>query len=325
MSKPIGMPIPLYAQIVLALLLDWLIGDPRWLVHPVVIMGRYITGLEDCLRRGATSARSLRWRGALLAVTLVGGSWLSTWLTVRLALLIHPWLGTLLSVWLLSTTLAARGLERAARQVELPLTSGDLPNARQALSMIVGRDTEQLPLQEIVRGVVETVAENTVDGVISPLIYAFIGGAPLAMAYKAVNTLDSMVGHLDERYRHFGWFSARLDDWANLLPARISAVLLSLAATISGHDGRRSWRTVRRDAHKHPSPNGGWPESAVAGALGVRLGGLNYYDCEPDQRSYLGDPHRELDLMDIGRTVRLMWLTTYEAATLGVAISWLIR
>lgn len=325
MIGPMEMPIPLYAQVALALLIDWLIGDPDWLVHPVVIMGRCISRLENRLRRGAASAGRLRWRGTLLAVMLVGASWLSTRLLIQLAQVIHPWLGVLLSVWLLSTTLAARGLDKAARQVELPLTSGDLPGARQALSMIVGRDTEKLPPPEIVRGVVETVAENTVDGVISPLFYAFIGGAPLAMAYKAVNTLDSMVGHLDQRYRHFGWFSARLDDWANLLPARIAGVLLSLATTLTGHDGRRSWRTIRRDAHKHPSPNGGWPEAAVAGALGVRLGGLNYYDGEPDQRAYLGDPHRTLELMDIGRTVRLMWLTTYGATMIGVAITLILQ
>jgi adenosylcobinamide-phosphate synthase len=218
--------------------------------------------------------------------------------------------------------MAANGLAQAARNVARPLASGDLDQARLALGMIVGRDTATLPPEEIIRGVVETVAENTVDGVLSPLIYAFVGGAPLAMAYKAINTLDSMVGHLDDRYRYFGWASARLDDLANLIPARCSALLLTLAACLRRHDGLRAVKTAWLDARQHPSPNGGWPEASVAGALGVRLGGINFYDGEPEVRAYMGDPLRPLHIGDIEQTVGLMTTATILAAVIGLALSY---
>lgn len=298
-----------------AFAVDAAVGDPRWLTHPVVLMGRAIRRLEAGLRR--LTWLPLRGSGALLAVSLVAGSWLLTWGLVKAAAYLHPWLGAAAEVWLFSTTLAARSLAEHALAVWRPLSAGDLAEARLKLSWIVGRDTDQLPPPEIARGAVETVAESTCDGVIAPLFWGLIGGAPLAMAYKAANTLDSMVGHTDERYLHFGWASARLDDLLNLIPARLSALLLAIAA-----GSPRALATALRDAHRHPSPNSGWPEAAVAGALGVRLGGTNYYDGLPEERAQMGEPLRPLAPADIRTATRLMYIASLLAVAAGTLIRW---
>jgi len=304
MSNPVGAWLPLAAFAV-----DAAVGDPRWLPHPVVLMGQAIRGLEALLRR---TRLPLRTGGVLLAIIVVGASWVFTWAAVRAAALLHPYAGVAVEVWLFSTCLAARSLAEHALAVYRPLVAGDLTEARQRLRWIVGRDTDRLAPLEITRGAVETVAESTCDGVIAPLFWGLIGGAPLAMAYKAANTLDSMVGHKDERYLCFGWASARLDDLLNLIPARLSAVLLACAAVAPN-----ALRVALRDAGKHPSPNSGWPEAAVAGALGARLGGTNYYDGVPEQRAYMGDPTRPLVPGDIKQAVRWMYLATAIAVLLS--------
>lgn len=298
-----------------AFAVDMLVGDPRWLPHPVVLMGRAIRRLEELLRR---TGLPLRLAGALLALFLVGGAWLATWAVIQACAWLHPVAGALAHVWLFSTTLAPRSLAEHAMAVYRPLVAGDLLQARERVGWIVGRDTQDLSETEVVRAAVETVAESTCDGVLAPLFWGLVGGAPLAMAYKAANTLDSMVGHLDERYREFGWASARLDDLLNLVPARLSALLLA-AAALSG----RALATAWRDARRHPSPNSGWSEAAVAGALGVRLGGLNYYDGEPEMRAYMGDALRPLEPADIPRAVRLMYLAAAMAVVLGALVLYL--
>jgi len=298
-----------------AFAVDMLVGDPRWLPHPVVLMGRAIRRLEELLRR---TGLPLRLAGALLALFLVGGAWLATWAVIQACVWLHPVAGALAHVWLFSTTLAPRSLAEHAMAVYRPLVAGDLLQARERVGWIVGRDTQDLSETEVVRAAVETVAESTCDGVLAPLFWGLVGGAPLAMAYKAANTLDSMVGHLDERYREFGWASARLDDLLNLVPARLSALLLA-AAALSG----RALATAWRDARRHPSPNSGWSEAAVAGALGVRLGGLNYYDGEPEMRAYMGDALRPLEPADIPRAVRLMYLAAAMAVALGALVLYL--
>lgn len=297
-----------------AFAVDAALGDPRWLTHPVVLMGRATQQLERWLRAGRLPLRAA---GAVLALTLVTGSGLITWGLIRGAALLHPWLGVAVEIWLFSTTVAARSLAEHAFAVWRPLKGGDLAEARLKLSWIVGRDTERLAQPEITRGAVETVAESTCDGVIAPLLWGLIGGAPLAMAYKAANTLDSMVGHKDERYRDFGWASARLDDLLNLIPARLSALLLALAAGSS-----RAIATVLRDAHRHPSPNSGWPEAAVAGALGVQLGGINHYDGIPEERALMGEPLRQLVPQDIPRAVWLMYRATAVAVGAAALLLW---
>jgi len=193
------------------------------------------------------------------------------------------------------TTLATRSLLDEARAVRRLLLNSDLPAARRQVARIVGRDTHALDESEVTRAVIETLAESASDGVIAPMFYLAIGGAPAALAYKAVNTLDSMIGHRDGRYEYFGKFAARLDDAANFIPARLTALLFVLAAWALRLDWRGAWRALRRDGAKHKSPNAGRPEAAMAGALGVQLGGTNYYDGEPHYGKRLGDAKRPLD------------------------------
>ncbi len=310
----------LTAQVAVAYLLDLLLGDPAWIIHPVTVMGRVISGLERFFRPYCPTAGSQRLAGMVLAVAVTGGAYAATAVVVRLAGRLHPYLGIALSVWLISTTISVRGLAEAGREVYRWLENGNLQGARLALARVVGRDTGSLDGPEIVRGAVETVAENTTDGVVSPLFYALLGGAPLAMAYKAVNTLDSMVGYRDERYLHLGWASARLDDLANYFPARITGILLVAAAALQGLDWKRAWRTWRSDAARHPSPNSGIPEAAMAGALGVRLGGTNYYRGRPSFRAYLGTPEQPLEPPVIKKAVGLMYLAAFLAVAAGLVI-----
>lgn len=311
--------------ILYAALLDIVLGDPRFIPHPVVYMGKAISQGEVFIRRHFTAARALQWAGAGLTMIIVLGSFSFFWVILWLAYKSNMILGTVLGVFLMSQALAMNSLYKHARAVAEPLSQGDLNAARQALSLIVGRDTDKLDASEIIRGTVETVAENTVDGIIAPLFYGLIGGPALALAYKSVNTLDSMIGYKDERYINLGWAAARLDDLANYIPARISALLfLSLAPFTSG--GLTGvWETLRRDAGQHPSPNSGLPEAAVAGALGVQLGGLNYYRGIPSFRALIGEKKRSLVLQDIRRSIVLMALVSGEMLLLGIFLSKLLR
>jgi len=216
-------------------------------------------------------------------------------------------LAVLVGGFLLWSTIAARSLEREARRIFSFLQAGDLPGARKQVGMIVGRDTENLNEGEITRATIETVAENISDGLIAPLFYFVIGGVPLACAYRVINTFDSMVGYQSERYKDFGWFAARLDDVANYLPSRLTAILLLLGAAFLGYDWRRALRITWRDRKQHPSPNSGYPEAAVAGALGIRLGGTNYYQGVPSKRPYLGEPLCALEKGHIVATIKLLY------------------
>ncbi|CAM4339402.1 MAG: adenosylcobinamide-phosphate synthase CbiB [Paenibacillus macerans] len=306
-----------------AYLLDRLLGDPRWLPHPVVGMGKAVAALEAALRR-LVPPRRYRAAGVLLPLLVAGGSFALTWAALRLLAQVSPWLAALAEAALIWTTIAAKGLRDAGMDVHGHLLRGDLPGARRSLGMIVGRDTAHLDAPEITRGAVETVAENIVDAVVSPLFFALLGGAPLAMAYRAVNTLDSMVGYKNDKYIDLGWASARLDDIANFIPARLTALLLVAAAWTLRLDAARAWRTVRRDAPKHPSPNSGRPEAAVAGALGVRLGGKNSYRGVVSFRAYMGDKTRELEPQDIPRTAQLLFWVAGVFVLLGTAL-WIWR
>uniref|UniRef100_UPI00056D21A3 adenosylcobinamide-phosphate synthase CbiB n=1 Tax=Paenibacillus durus TaxID=44251 RepID=UPI00056D21A3 len=231
-------------------------------------------------------------------------------LTLWLAGLIHPIIRSLAAVWLISTTIAIKGLGDAAMQVFRPLIKGDLDSARTYVGYIVGRETHALSEREVTRATVETVAENIVDAVVAPLFYALIGGAPLALLYRAVNTLDSMVGYKNDKYRYFGWASARLDDVLNYIPARITGLLLWAAALMTkGLNAARAWQAMRRDAAKHPSPNSGIPEAAVAGALGIQLGGFNSYGGIVSERARMGTATRELAAEDIRQTIKILKLT----------------
>ncbi|MEI0735446.1 adenosylcobinamide-phosphate synthase CbiB [Paenibacillus sp. JTLBN-2024] len=304
-----------------AFALDLLIGDPRWIPHPVIQMGKAIKALENGIRR-QFRPEQFKLAGILLPVVVAGGSLIVTWALLKVLNAIHPWLGWAAEAVLIATTIAVKGLKDAGMEVYRHLAAGDLPAARRSLGMIVGRETSHLDEPEIVRGTVETVAENIVDAVISPLMYALIGGAPLAMAYRAVNTLDSMVGYKNEKYIHLGWASARLDDIANWIPARLTALLLTVSAFILRMNGRRAWRTMRRDARKHPSPNSGFPESTVAGALGIRLGGVNVYHGVESFRAYMGDALRRMESRDILLANRLLLTVSVLFVLLALLAVW---
>ncbi|MEK4140564.1 MULTISPECIES: adenosylcobinamide-phosphate synthase CbiB [unclassified Paenibacillus] len=306
-----------------AYVIDRIVGDPRNLPHPVIGMGKAITALEWAIRRLWCRPQSLRRAGVLLPLCVAGGAWALTAILLWLLSYISPWLVWIAEVWLISTTIASKGLKDAGMAVYVELQKGDLPAARKALGMIVGRDTTSLDAPEIVRGTVETIAENIVDAIISPLFYALIGGAPLAMAYRAVNTLDSMVGYKNDKYRDLGWASARLDDVANFIPARITALLLALCAGMLRLDWRSCLQMVKRDAHLHPSPNSGYPESAVAGALGIRLGGENVYHGVASFRAYMGDPVRTMEPNDIIQTSRMMMLCSSIFVGLCAVAAWI--
>lgn len=312
-------------MVLAAIVIDWVIGDPawRWLTHPVVRIGRLIAYLENRLypipvkqeSESAAEARRARLRGAVLAFLTIGLSAGSIWLMVWLADQVHLWVGYAASTWFISTTIAVKGLKDAAMAVYKPLSEGRIDEAREQVGFIVGRNTSQLDEPEITRAAVETVAENIVDAFISPVCYALAGGAPLAMLYRASNTLDSMVGYKNEKYIHFGWASARWDDVMNWIPARLAGLLIVMAAWFSpGLRAGRAARSIVRFARLHPSPNSGIPESAVAGALGIELGGVNVYHGRTSERARMGWLLREREREDIRRTVGILYGVSYLVA-----------
>jgi adenosylcobinamide-phosphate synthase len=279
-------------QILIAFALDLLLGDPRWLPHPVKLIGRFAIALETPMRRWISNARAA---GIITAALVIGISGFITFLIIQGAARLHPIAGDVVSILLMYTTFATRDLLRHSHQVYCALRKGDLLAARRCVSMLVGRDTNCLDERGISRAAVESVAENLVDGVTAPIFFAVLGGPIAAMMYKAASTLDSTFGYKDERYFFFGWASARLDDVANYLPARLTAPLVALTAAILRRRPVNAMRICLRDGRKHPSPNAGLAEATVAGALGVQLGGLNYYDGEPHEGALLGDPLETLD------------------------------
>ena len=312
--------IPLPLQILIAVGLDALCGDPRWLPHPVQAIAKLALAIEEPLRRTISNPK---YAGIVATIAVVGGTAGCCAALLWIATMIHPLLGDLVAIFILYTTLAARDLSRHARAVEQPLHEGDLPQARQQVAMLVGRDTDQLGEDEITRATVESVAENTVDGVTAPLLFALFGGPIFAMSYKAINTLDSTFGYKNERYLHFGWASARLDDVANFIPARISALLVPVAAKLLKLDAKQAWAIMCRDRHNHPSPNGGQIEAAMAGAMNVRLGGENSYFGKSSFRPYMGEAKQTLCARHIGEVIRLMWVTSALVAGVGL-IGWTV-
>jgi len=293
----------LILQIPVAFLLDILIGDPCWFPHPVKGIGRFIKILEKIFYKPYFN---LRIGGVILALVVVGTSFAGGFLAIYFIGKINKLLEFILGSFIIFTCLSAGNLAREAKDVYFVLSESDIDLARKRVGRIVGRDTKNLSEPEVVRAAVESVAENSVDGIISPLFYAFLGGAPLALAYKAVNTLDSMLGYKNSRYFHFGWFSARLDDMANFIPARITALLIPLTTYIFGKDGKSVIRVILRDGGNSPSPNAGIPEAGFAGALGVRLGGTNFYQGKREDRPFIGDDLKKLSKEDILSAVKLM-------------------
>ncbi len=316
-----GVALPGAALTALAFFVDLAVGDPRSFPHPVVLMGKVIAFLDRTLWPRFRPGFGRRAAGVLLVLVLVGGSYAATAALVAIVFRLSEAAGVLVEVWIIGTALAGRSLVEAGLAVLRPLRAGDLPAARRAVGMIVGRDTDELDQSEVCRAAVESLAENTSDGIVSPVFWAVIGGAPLTMAFKAVSTLDSMVGYKDERYLDFGWASARLDDLANFLPARITGGLLVASARLMGLKWRDAVRIGRRDAAKHPSPNAGVPEAVVAGALGVRLGGVNRYSGRPSFRAHLGDPGRPVGPDHLLLTIRLVMVTIAFSFTITALLA----
>ena len=293
--------------LLLGVLLDLLLGDPHWAPHPVRAIGALIAGLEKLLRKlFPKTSRGELLAGGLLVVLVLSISAGTAALVLALGYWVHPLLGVGLETLLCYQCLAARALRDESMAVCRALEAGDLPEARRAVSMIVGRDTETLDEAGVARAAVETVAENASDGVIAPLLYLALGGGALGIFYKAVNTMDSMVGYKNDRYLYFGRFAALLDDAVNFVPARLAGVLLCLAAPLAGLDGRGAWRVFRRDRRNHKSPNSAHTEAAAAGALGVRLAGPAVYFGRVVEKPFIGDDRRSIEPEDIRRTNRLM-------------------
>lgn len=296
-------------QFCLGFLWDQIVGDPPKWPHPVVFMGKIIAWYEERFNQGSPQLRRLK--GTVLTLLLVIGSFALTAGLIGMAKEISVVFGLTIEVLLLGSTLAGKSLLEAGGHVLNPLKEDNLVKARNKLGWFVSRDTSNLSEGEIVRGTVETLAENFVDGILSPLFFMFIGGAPLAMAFKAVSTLDSMIGYRNERYEDFGWFAARTDDWANYIPARLSVGILLLAGWFYKLPVGYALKIWRRDAKAHPSPNGGNPESIVAGLLGIQLGGNNIYHGKVHHRVEMGDPLHELTWQDIERCQKLVRLGTW--------------
>lgn len=296
-------------SIYIGYIIDLIVGDPYSFPHPVRYIGKLIKKTESIIRKKAKNNKDLKIGGFFLWFIVVGITYLVTYLILKLSSLIPGGFLVVNSI-LIYTTLATKCLKDEAVKIYKVLKTGDIEKARIQVSYIVGRDTTQLNEGEIIRATVETVAENTVDGIIAPMFYAFIGGAPLAMAYKAVNTLDSTVGYKNEKYKDLGFASAKIDDIANFIPARISVLLMSIGSLLVGHNCKEALKIGIRDRKNHKSPNCAYAEGAVAGALGVQLGGTNVYFGKAVYKPTIGDKHREIEVEDIVRTNKIMYASS---------------
>ena len=309
--------------IVGAVVVDCLVGDPRTSLHPVVIIGNFIAWLERRLLQVTHSSVYKKLVGAVLVISVLAVVYGVVWLAMAALSSLHVWAGYIGGAVLLSFTISTRSLAEAGREIAGFLSSGNMEQARYKVGWIVGRDTANLNTAEVTRATVETVAENIVDGIISPLFYAAIGGVPLAFMYRAVNTMDSMVGYKNEKYQDFGMVAAKVDDVFNYIPARITGLLIIVAAALLKQDVRGAFKSIRRDASKHPSPNSGFSEAGVAGALGIRLGGLNYYGGVASVRAYMGEAKRELEPIHIESTIQIMYVVTILFIVGTLACKWL--
>ena len=299
----------LYALLAGALI-DVLTGDPHWLPHPVMLMGKLISLLEKLLRRVfPKTARGENLAGGVLWTIVAGVSFLVPAALLMLCYHFSHWLGFGVESIMCWQCLAARSLYTESMKVKKALDSGDISASRRAVSMIVGRDTASLGEKAIARAAVETVAENTSDGVIAPLIFLAIGGGPLGFFYKAVNTMDSMLGYIEPPYKHVGLVPAKLDDVFNFIPARLSALIMLVGGGLLGFSIKNGWRIFRRDRYKHASPNSAQTESVMAGLLGLRLAGDAYYHGVLHKKDFIGDPLREIENGDIARSNRVMFMT----------------
>ena len=308
--------------LILGFLIDLLLGDPRWLYHPVRIIGNGISLLEKILRRMfPKTPGGEKTAGFFLVLLICIGSGGVPFLLLYLAYHIHTVLGIALETFMCYQMLAVKSLKAESMRVYEALKKPDLPGARTAVSMIVGRDTRSLSAAGVTKAAVETIAENTSDGIIAPLFYMAIGGPALMFLYKGINTMDSMVGYKNEKYLHFGRYAAKLDDIANYIPARISAWLMILASMCAGFDWKNAKKIFLRDRYNHASPNSAQTEAVMAGALDIQLAGNAFYFGKLYEKPTIGDAVREVETEDIKRANRLL----YASAALGTLFFALIR
>ena len=296
-------------SIYIGYIIDLIIGDPYSFPHPVIYIGKLIKCLENNIRKVFKKEKYLKFAGFILWFITVGTTYLLTYLIIKLSKF-NSITFLIVNSFIIYTTLATKCLKDEAIKIYDILKSGDIYESRKQLSYIVGRDTNSLNEAEIIRATVETVAENTVDGIISPMFYAFIGGAPLAMAYKAINTLDSMVGYKNDKYINLGFASAKIDDIANYIPARVCIIFMTIASLILRFNYKNCFKISIRDRKNHKSPNCAYPEGAVAGALGIQLGGTNIYFGKPVYKPTIGDKYREIEIEDIKKTNKIMYLSS---------------
>lgn len=289
---------------------DLIVGDPYSFPHPVRFIGKFINFTQGIIRKVFKSDKQLKFGGFILWFITVGITYLITYSIVKL-FSFNGLLSVVVNGFIIYTTLATKCLKDEALKIYNVLKTGDIEKSRTQLSYIVGRDTTTLSESEIIRATVETVAENTVDGIIAPMFYAFIGGAPLAMVYKAINTLDSTVGYKNEKYKDIGFASAKIDDVANYIPARISVVLMTIGSFFLRYNYRNCFKISIRDRKNHKSPNCAFSEGAVSGALGIQLGGTNVYFGEKVYKPTIGDKLREIDKEDIIKTNKIMYASSF--------------
>ncbi len=314
----------LFCAMLLGFLLDGLLGDPRTIPHPVVCMGKLISWLEKAFRALFPKTRlGENLAGGCIWLVTVAVSFLIPWGLLKLAGMVSPWLRLLLQAIFCWQVLAAKSLRQESMKVYEALKTGTIEDARYAVSMIVGRDTQSLDADAVTRAAVETVAENCSDGVIAPMLYFALGGGPLAFAYKAVNTMDSMLGYVEPPYQNVGLIPARMDDVCNYLPARISGIMMLLAGGLLGLNFRNGWKIFLRDRYNHASPNSAQTESVCAGLLGLRLAGDACYHGVLHKKKYIGDALRPITPEDIPLSDRLMYATA--VLTLVICLILLLR
>nr|WP_312985632.1 adenosylcobinamide-phosphate synthase CbiB [Clostridioides sp.] len=305
-------------------ILDLIIGDPYSFPHPVKYIGKLIKTLEGFIRRAFKTEGLLKFGGFILCIATVAITYIVTYLFVNIFKFNYI-LYILVNGFVIYTTLATKCLKDEAIKVYNVLKTGDLEKSRIQLSYIVGRDTTELSEKEIIRATVETVAENTVDGIISPMFYAFVGGAPLAMAYKAINTLDSTVGYKNDKYLNLGIASAKLDDIVNYVPSRLSVLIMPIASMILGYNAKNSFRIGIRDRKNHKSPNCALSEGAVAGALGIQLGGTNVYFGKEVYKPTIGDNMTNINVENIVDTNRIMYMSSLVSLLIFTLVYTLIK
>lgn len=307
-------------SILLGFLIDCVLGDPHRLPHPVIFIGKLISLLEKCFRRLLPkTVTGERIASGLIWIFTVSISFFVPWGILRLCGLVSPWLALAVQSIMCWQIIAPRSLRDESMKVYKALKTGTIQEARYAVSMIVGRDTENLDAAAVARAAVETVAENASDGVIAPLLFLALGGAPLGFLYKAVNTMDSMLGYVEPPYKNVGLVPAKLDDVFNFIPARLSALLMLVAGALCGMNVKNSWKIFRRDRYNHASPNSAQTESVCAGLLGLRLAGDASYHGVLHKKKYIGDALREITPEDIPQSCKLMYVTTVLMVILCVA------